>query len=562
MESPEKVFQCYECPDGMQIFASEEALLTHKWDMIRMSRRKSHMCCHVCQLDHHTFEGLVRHYQLQHPAEQTLACPGCTAPFKRLHLLLAHLEHDECPNISAACVVENRILQVQATNLLAAGVVASGGGGSVRGGPCDLLCGGFPSGPAGTMAAMIGPLRRGGGDDDGDNEDNDDDAANTSDGGAAVAQHLQVQEQQQHQERQLGIFDVSGVAIGDFGRFIGIDPHTAAAVAANVERAAAGAGVGASAGAGAAMGRGVPPTSAEAAEETVRRQRQAAFGGGLVNVGSGTSGTPGSGPKNLQRQALAAPAVSRAVEAFRRGDSKAPDLLTDGPGPGQQAARRRDVWAGQGMVEPERGGHGPGLPALALQNAGLAGGGHPWVGPGPAGPSRLSSSAAAAAAAMVPSQDPDDVHHPTHPRFNVFRYRDRITGRFSCPHEACQRSGKQFKTSGGLVAHLRSDTAHSAVRMQCPSCFKYFPSVEALVQHCTSQSGRCHFRESEDYHPFLNIATAGVAEVSGRNVDMTLTYSVQATARDALLPEGMYPGAGRTAGAVEGAGAVQAVKPA
>lgn len=75
--------------------------------------------------------------------------------------------------------------------------------------------------------------------------------------------------------------------------------------------------------------------------------------------------------------------------------------------------------------------------------------------------------------------------------------------------------------------------------MQCPSCSRYFTTIQALVQHSESQSTRCHLRDSEEFHQFLDTLTGGMVAVQGRNIDLTVSYAVQSsgTARD-LLQDG------------------------
>ncbi|CAK7210950.1 hypothetical protein SBRCBS47491_000952 [Sporothrix bragantina] len=568
----DQVFQCYECADGVQIFATEEALITHKWDMIRTSKRKSHMCCHVCKLDHRTFEGLVRHYQLNHPVKQKLNCPGCKATFSRLYQLMHHLDSDACPHILASRVAENRILQVQATNLVAAAAATA----AIEGGTENDLLGGVPSentagatGQVPTGMAAIDALR----------------------------------------SAQLGIFDSSGVTLGDFGRFVGIDPQTAAEAVGYETAAAAAAGVGGagwglSVGLGGAnlLGQGFRgdevgpegqqkvPHSSNAAVKNLMLQRQRQMGvGGIIDTarqdkgkgkevvdkgkgkavenqnkgGVGHSNSNGTATEvDAERKASTdAVAMARAVRDFRHGDSKAPDLLTDDLAAVNQRFQGLNVWAGQEMLEAEptqqegsvSGGVSLRDRSASASTTGLGHGlssvfhakkpgvvGQPAVeGMGRGSFTTLQQGAASQYLQMAPLLTID---HPEHPRFNIFRYKNKINGRFNCPHDICLRAGKNFKTAGSLIGHLRNEDVHSTLRVQCPSCFRFFTSVNALTQHCESQSSRCQFRESDDYLPFLNILTAGVAEVQGRNVDMTLAYNVQPTAAPALLQDEIYQG--------------------
>ncbi|CAK7272363.1 hypothetical protein SEPCBS57363_005094 [Sporothrix epigloea] len=533
------IFQCYECAaDGVQIFATEEALITHKWDMIRASKRKSHMCCHICKLDHRTFEGLVRHYQLNHPAKQKLRCPGCDALFARLYLLMQHLDGDACPHILASRVSENRVLQVQATNLVAAAAAK----GALEGSTEDRL--------------LEVPL---------------------TEGAASVAGQLLTDAAAIEAARsaQLGIYDASGVTLGDFGRFVGIDPQAAAAAVQDKTAAAAAANVG---GIGWALSFGLggvdllgqgsrsdpvepleretPQSSDDAIKQLmIQRQRQMGFGGIVDADRQGK----GKGKAQESKHAAAPLAETRAVRDFRHGDSKAPDLLTDDMSAVNQRFSGLNVWAGQGMLEAEpvhrrgvvRGcalksetestatnSLGTGLSSVFDETKSTVEG---YSARGSVSGESFTTLDSDGASKQW-SQAPPSIDHPDHPRFNVFRYKNKISGRFSCPNEICQRAGKVFKTANSLIGHLRNDTVHSTLRVQCPSCFGFFTSVNALMQHCESQSSRCQFRESDDYLPFLNILTAGVAEVQGRNIDMTLAYDVQPSAPLALLQDEIYQG--------------------
>ncbi|CAK7269678.1 hypothetical protein SEPCBS119000_003693 [Sporothrix epigloea] len=546
----DEIFQCYECADdGVQVFASEEALIAHKWDMIRTSKRKSHMCCHICKLDHRTFEGLVRHYQLNHPAKQKLRCPGCDAPFVRLYLLMQHLDGNACPHILASRVSENRVLQVQATNLVAAAAAK----GALEGSTEDRLFKGYSTEDTTSASAHFLP-------------------------GVVATETAR--------SAQLGIFDASGVTLGDFGRFVGIDPLSAASVVQDETAAAAAANVGGigwalSVGLGGAdqlgqnygndqavpVKRETPQSSDDAIRQMmIQRQRQMDFGGSTDldrqhNVWKKVRESRHS-KLNIEATQQGPPvsmAVAGAVRKFRHGDSKAPDLLTDDLSAVNQRSQGLNVWAGQEMLETE-----------PLHQRSLVHGGGSQRNTGTIATTTLPTSVSSVSdqlsltvgshsacgsvsgesfttlkndgASKLCRQAPLTIDHPDHPRFNVFRYKNKISGRFNCPNELCQRAGKVFKTAGALIGHLRNDTVHSTLRVQCPSCFSFFTSVNALLQHCESQSSRCQFRESDDYLPFLNILTAGVAEVQGRNIDMTLAYDVQPSAPLALLQDEIYQG--------------------
>ncbi|EFW99734.1 dhhc zinc finger membrane protein [Grosmannia clavigera kw1407] len=391
----EKFHQCFDCPDGVQIFSTEDELMAHKWDMIRTEMSREHMNCHICGMKHRTFEGLIRHYQLSHPAKQKLACPGCRTVFPRLHLLMDHMEGNDCPNVTAAQVGDRRMRKALAA---------------------------AAAGNASSAASEI------------------------------------------------GIFDVGGrVPAAGYGQYMGLD---------------------------------VPPPPADPkAIEDGRREA-------IRQGGSGRKSRPAMPSQALVAATATATTFARTAREFRHGDSKLPDLLTDSPADGRHR--------GLDSIGSPADHRGSTAPKNRSQQVSLPG-----------------SSAEAGS-----SLDPN---HPSHPDFDVFRYKNRITGRFNCPHMGCRRAGKSFKSASGFITHLRSDAAHTSLRVQCPSCSRYFTTIQALVQHSESQSARCHLRDSEEFHHFLDTLTGGMVAVQGRNIDLTVAYEVQPGAVRDLLPNGEIP---------------------
>ena len=531
-----KKFQCSECSDGMSAFDTEEGLLSHKWSMIKATKRKSHMRCHVCKLDHRTFEGLVRHYQISHPAKQSLNCPGCDGLFGRVHLLMGHLERDECPSIMAERVRQNRMLQVHATNMLSAATDA-------------------PESPMQRIEGTPQTLK--------DMQRIQSQRERHMD--VLQDRLLEDEAEDRAAESERPNFGYSGVTLGDFGAFINIKPKVAEAMAVAVAgqneaqaRLAAGQKFLLQDAESAASSR-VPPTSAAAVGEMLRRQRELGCSSkadgkeanaNTIGGGADVFSTAGRGKKPATKHGapLASGARAKAsadaastgqsTRAFRQGDSKGPDLLTDDTSPVTQRLKNT-VWAGQESMDMhelgiQRAPSCADAPAFGVAVPGLR------VRTGTAAPSAAKSSIADDSNTNAPA----DPNHPSHPRFDVNKYRDPFSGRYTCPHEICERSGKQYKTSGALIGHLLSGTAHTIQRQQCPSCFGWFTSLNALTQHIESPTTRCHFRETDEYVPFINILSAGVVDVQGHNADMTLAYSVQPTAAAALLEEGLQPAKG------------------
>lgn len=107
---------------------------------------------------------------------------------------------------------------------------------------------------------------------------------------------------------------------------------------------------------------------------------------------------------------------------------------------------------------------------------------------------------------------------------------------------------KTFKSVGAFRAHLQTEGVHTVQRVQCPMCSRNFRTIEALVQHCESQSVRCHLRDSEEYEQFLDTLTGGLVGIEGRHVDLTVSYAVPADAAKALAPGGSVAGEAKTDG--------------
>ncbi|KAK4894477.1 hypothetical protein LTR27_007363 [Elasticomyces elasticus] len=61
----------------------------------------AHITCEFCGQDFRSFGGRKAHRAQIHPADQDIRCSGCDALFTRAANFIAHLEHGECPEISA-----------------------------------------------------------------------------------------------------------------------------------------------------------------------------------------------------------------------------------------------------------------------------------------------------------------------------------------------------------------------------------------------------------------------------------------------------------------------------
>nr|POE85066.1 hypothetical protein CFP56_68635 [Quercus suber] len=59
-----------------------------------------HIVCEFCGADFKTFGGRKAHRAQEHPADQSITCPGCGSYFIRAALLVQHLENGECSVIT------------------------------------------------------------------------------------------------------------------------------------------------------------------------------------------------------------------------------------------------------------------------------------------------------------------------------------------------------------------------------------------------------------------------------------------------------------------------------
>ncbi len=68
--------------------------------------------------------------------------------------------------------------------------------------------------------------------------------------------------------------------------------------------------------------------------------------------------------------------------------------------------------------------------------------------------------------------------------------------------------------------------AHYGKKFQCPSCLRFFESMTAMTQHAESPSMKCQLRHTNEFAQYLDLLTAGLADVGGRHLDNTLRYVV------------------------------------
>ncbi|KAG5982868.1 hypothetical protein E4U55_001199 [Claviceps digitariae] len=128
---------------------------------------------------------------------------------------------------------------------------------------------------------------------------------------------------------------------------------------------------------------------------------------------------------------------------------------------------------------------------------------------------------------LFQSMDPDD---PDNPSFSAEQYYSEIIAQYTCPKVRC---GKVFKTSGQLIAHLRSP-AHGNQSFRCPYCLKMFKSLTAISSHVESSSVNCRIREADGYNAYLNQLTAGMVDIGRQNEDGTLQYTTVDSSRASL----------------------------
>ncbi|KAL3426819.1 C2H2 finger domain-containing protein [Phlyctema vagabunda] len=143
-------------------------------------------------------------------------------------------------------------------------------------------------------------------------------------------------------------------------------------------------------------------------------------------------------------------------------------------------------------------------------------------------PPLLSPLSTAATSQLMPEHsypDPEySTHDPDAPGFNVRNYWNEFLQKYQCPHAACTKS---VATAGGFKQHLKSAMhLDTSLRLRCHNCLRYFASATALTQHSESQSVRCQVRETSDYAAAVDRFTAGIAAPKGRHDDNTIRYVV------------------------------------
>ena len=116
---------------------------------------------------------------------------------------------------------------------------------------------------------------------------------------------------------------------------------------------------------------------------------------------------------------------------------------------------------------------------------------------------------------------------PRNPRFKASAYYSQFSRKYKCPHSNCF---KGFDSPGGLCGHLSSPAHQDYLKVQCPTCLRWFEGMTALTQHSESQALRCKVRETEEYRQFLDQMTAGIVDTTDQHEDGTNKYMVPAEA--------------------------------
>jgi hypothetical protein len=95
---------------------------------------------------------------------------------------------------------------------------------------------------------------------------------------------------------------------------------------------------------------------------------------------------------------------------------------------------------------------------------------------------------------------------------------------------------KYFQTAGAVKGHLRS-SAHSADRMACPGCARWFNGVGALAAHLETATQTCVVNRAQAFGNIVDMVTAGLVEVRTSRVDGSLRYVVSKNAREVFMAE-------------------------
>ncbi|KAI0009544.1 hypothetical protein F4779DRAFT_640389 [Xylariaceae sp. FL0662B] len=175
-----------------------------------------------------------------------------------------------------------------------------------------------------------------------------------------------------------------------------------------------------------------------------------------------------------------------ALQEFRHGGSKQPDLLT-GENADDPEQKTENAWAQKKTLFTETYHAVPPPPEL-LRDV------------------KFPS----------PSARPDGkrILDPYHPDFNVGLFTDPILEVFKCPHKTCKYKAK---TGRQLVTHLKGEK-HSGVQVKCPNCSHIFTSASGWVRHSETVSlAKCNVRRMANYRLALHQITGGALDIDPVN---------------------------------------------
>ncbi|KAI1084172.1 hypothetical protein F5B20DRAFT_593289 [Whalleya microplaca] len=175
-----------------------------------------------------------------------------------------------------------------------------------------------------------------------------------------------------------------------------------------------------------------------------------------------------------------------AIQEYRHGNSKQPDLLT-GEHANDIEQKPQNAWARNEKLFPEKYHFVP-PPLEYTTNVSL--------------PS--------------PSDRPSGkrIIDPYHPDFNVGLFEDPILEVFKCPHKNCNHKAK---TGRLLILHLKGEK-HSGVDILCPACKHSYTSVSGWVQHAeTVFLSKCPIRKIDAFRVILHQITGGSLDIDPDN---------------------------------------------
>ncbi|RDW88445.1 hypothetical protein BP6252_00477 [Coleophoma cylindrospora] len=478
---------------------------------------KQHVCCSVCARDFVTRDGLNKHYNLMHAAQQNLECPGCHENFTRVGGLINHIEHKLCPVIDAERFEQERLRkQDWHENYENARTFAEYGPGYEDLADENRAAAIAIRNPNHVLTGVKFPdiWTEASGDRDGGarlnlREDNDDDLLVFE---SPKRRDGWVEEEPVSKLKPAPKFNLprgNSVQTRGFDKVESFSPFTKPMPDDIFETANV---------IDASMSKQITENNATPADKPNVLSPYVPGPWGTHNDAASfhgpefDKGWASLQNSNVQKPALAVSSnkpVSLTVTSSSSWDTQQTTPIDPIQALATNAWNNTEVpvtaldlnpsttsTVSTQLLFPEKDGVVPPADLLAL------------LTPTP----------------QVPKEPGNDLermeHDPDNPKFNINKYWVSFIRKYKCPHMGCRKS---VESSKGFISHLKSP-AHMNEKLRCKGCLRYFASATALTQHSESQGVRCNVRNTDNYNAIVDEVTAGTTATAGRHEDDTVRY--------------------------------------